>query len=275
MTEPYTCVMTKNTNKIQMTGFYLSLIVALSISWWSIYTMATDEFNLPMLLALGASLAFDGAALYVGSLANNYASSGASGFGAKIATYIFIVTSSWLNVMHAKMLSLGFVGMFFLGSTSVIAGILFHLHLKFQHRQALKEAGRTVDALPVLGKLTWLLYPKDSLNVIKQTLVQRIARHDNVKVKPVKAVTERLDKPTTQKQKVQIEKISDETMLFLPMTPDTSHSKLVTHLLDRGINDDKKIIQAVTNYSGRPLKINTLSQYKRRHKALTNNSGYL
>jgi hypothetical protein len=48
------------------------------------------------------------------------------------------------------------------------------VYLNFINRQAKREAGRLVERLPVSGKLTWMIYPKQSFGLLKVAMRHRL-----------------------------------------------------------------------------------------------------
>ncbi|MDX2578039.1 DUF2637 domain-containing protein [Streptomyces scabiei] len=161
-------------NKVEKVLFGLVVLVALGMSWFSMFHLATAVFGLPWILAAGISLSFDGGALWLGMVSAKYAVSEDSGFGVRMATYAFIAASVFLNVAHATVLGYGLIGQVMFGSAPVMAGILLEVFLKFESRQALRQAGRVLDHMPKAGKLAWLRYPKASWRLQGQALKARL-----------------------------------------------------------------------------------------------------
>ncbi|MEU0149371.1 hypothetical protein ABZ119_26005 [Streptomyces sp. NPDC006288] len=161
-------------NNLSKVAFGLVLFVALAISWQSLYTLSVETFHMPQWLGAGVSLAFDGAALVLANITSQYARSPDSGFGAKMGTYLLILTSVLLNVLHARMMGYGLPGEILYGAAPAIAGLLFETHLRFIHRQALRERGRVLDQTPLVGKAAYLFHPVISYRVYDKSLRARL-----------------------------------------------------------------------------------------------------
>lgn len=154
--------------------FVISVLIALAMSWYSMTDLAANYYYLPLWLAVLVSLAFDVGALFLGLVAVEYAKTNDSGFLAEAGTFLFVLTSIYINVSHADIASYGLPGMIMFGSAPVIAGITLKVYLHFVTRQARRESGRLVQRLPVTGKLTWLIYPKQSFSLLKVSMRQRL-----------------------------------------------------------------------------------------------------
>jgi hypothetical protein len=154
--------------------FAIVLVVALAISWWSLFSLAIDFYHIPKILAAGISIAFDGAALFVADLSAKYARSEDSAFGPRMATYAFVAASVYLNVMHASLLFYGIPGMVLFGAPPIIAGILFELYLKYIHRMELRQRGRVAKSMPIFGKLSWMVFPWKTTKGFKKVVLFRL-----------------------------------------------------------------------------------------------------
>lgn len=209
-------------NRVERILFGLVVAVALAMSWYSVYDLGTEVFGIPPLLAGAISLSFDGGALWLGMVAAKYAVSEDSGFGVKLGTYAFIGTSVFLNVAHASILGYGLTGQVMFGSAPVMAGILLEVFLKFQSRQALRQAGRTLDHMPKAGKLAWMRYPKASWRLQGKALQARLIKAVNSledidetnalfagKAKADKAVSQAIETVSETRQATQAESQAD------------------------------------------------------------------
>lgn len=156
-------------------GFTLVLIVALALSGWSLFGLAA-LLGIPKWLAVVASIAYDGASVYLGNLAVEYARSEDSSASTKFYAYIFIGLSMLLNGAHASMLGLGWIGVAFYAMPSLTAGILFEQFLKFEHKSELRNSGRTPERLPLLPKVFWLLHPKRSFEKYDSIILHRLEK---------------------------------------------------------------------------------------------------
>lgn len=154
--------------------FVTSVLIALAMSWYSMTDLATTYYGVPLWLSVLISLAFDVGALFLGLVSVEYAKTNDSGLLAEVGAFLFIVASIYINVSHAMSASYGLPGMVMFGSAPVIAGIALKVYLNFINRQAQREAGRIVERLPVSGKLTWVIYPKQSFGLLKVAMRHRL-----------------------------------------------------------------------------------------------------
>lgn len=154
--------------------FVISVLIALAMSWYSMTDLATTYYQVPLWLSVLISLAFDVGALFLGLVSVEYAKTNDSGFLAEAGTFMFVLASIYINVSHAQVASYGLPGMVMFGSAPVIAGIALKVYLSFITRQARQESGRIVQRLPVAGKLTWFIYPKQSFSLLKVAMRHRL-----------------------------------------------------------------------------------------------------
>ncbi len=154
--------------------FVISVLIALAMSWYSMTDLAMTYYGLPLWLSVLISLAFDVGALFLGLVSVEYAKTNDSGFLAEAGTFIFVLVSIYINVSHAQVALYGLPGMVMFGSAPVIAGIALKVYLNFVTRQARLESGRIVQRLPVAGKLTWFIYPKQSFSLLKVAMRYRL-----------------------------------------------------------------------------------------------------
>lgn len=252
-------------------GYGSVLIIALAISWWSLFTLALS-FGMPTLLAIGVSIAFDGAALFFAGMTNKYALADDNGTFPKTATYLMIGLSVVLNVMHAVQLALPMSGIIMFGAASVIAGLIFEVHLRYVHRKTLKEKGRVLDKLPLTGILAFVVHPVVTFRVMNKSIKKRLwtasttvsdfdetsdifkkRQKTKVETKPktIKATATRQDRDNEDKQletKDAGTKTKDIVLLDKPETnmKDMSVAKIVAYLKDNGIQDRETIRQKVS-----------------------------
>lgn len=162
-------------------GFAVVLIVALALSGWSLFGLA-GLLGIPKWLAVVASVAYDGAAIYLGNLATEYARSQDASASTKFYAYLFILMSAVLNASHAHMLGLGLVGIAFYSAPSITAGILFEQFLKFEHKTELRNSGRTPERLPLLPKIFWVLHPRRSFKKYDSIILQRLEKFSDIEL---------------------------------------------------------------------------------------------
>lgn len=267
-------------NKI---GYAAVLIIALAISWWSLFTLALS-FGMPVLLAVGVSVAFDGAALFFAGMTNKYALADDNGFFPKTATYLMIGLSVVLNVMHAVQLALPMSGIIMFGAASAIAGLIFEVHLRYVHRQALKEKGRVLDKLPLTGLLAFLVHPVVTFRVVNKSIKKRLytasttvsdfdetsdifktRKKTQDKPKTIKATATRQDRDNEDKQletKDAGTKTKDIVIIDKPETnmKDMSYASIVAYLKDNGIDDRETIRQKVSQIKGTEVSKATINK---------------
>lgn len=271
-----------------LVAFGAVLIVALAISWWSLYSLAMTFYGVPKPLAIGVSIAFDGAALFVADLASKYARTEDSGMAAKLATYLFIGISTYLNVEHAILLGYGIPGMVLFGAPPVIAGILFELYLRFVHRAEMRRNGLVPKRMPVFGKMAWMMFPKKTWDGLRKVVLSRLndvvtsnvtsgdkvtkqvtRRSDNVtKVSPTmsppsdKKVTGDID--VTSDVTSQVTKVTHEgdkvTLKIGDINGDMSVSSLVRALFEMGVTERGDIIKRVSDIKGQAVSPNTVTK---------------
>lgn len=267
-------------------SFGVVLIVALSLSWWSLYSLAVTFYDVPQILAIGVSAAFDGAALFVADLASKYARTEDSGLATKLATYLFVGASVYLNVEHAMLLNYGIPGMVLFGAPPVIAGILFELYLRFIHRSEMRANGLIPKRMPVFGKLSWMMYPGKTLRGFRSVIFfrlnetvtsvtgQGLSLKDKTVTKSVtktvpsgdNAVTPKVTKNVTEDKKVSPERTKDVTV---PVTSDKvtsdidgdmSVSLLVKKLWAQGVTDRVTIRKTIEDIKGISVPANTINK---------------
>jgi hypothetical protein len=138
--------------------FGLVLIMALAISGWSLFGLAV-LLHIPYWLAVVTSVAYDGAAIYLGTLSIEYAKSEDSSATTKFLTYLLIGISAVLNAFHANLMNLGAIGMAMYGLPSIFSGFLFEEGLKFENKTELRNRGRVTEPLSLIPKIAWLRFP--------------------------------------------------------------------------------------------------------------------
>ena len=263
-------------------SFGVVLIVALALSWWSLYSLAVTFYDVPQILAIGVSAAFDGAALFVADLASKYARTEDSGLATKLATYLFVGASVYLNVEHAILLNYGIPGMVLFGAPPVIAGILFELYLRFIHRTEMRANGLVPKRMPVFGKLSWMMFPGKTLkgfrSVIFYRLNETVTKATGQGLSPKKSVTKSVTK-TVPSEDIQGTKSSDtkvtKTVTSVPedikvtlksdkvtsdINKDMSVSLLVKKLWAQGVTDRVTIRKTIEDLKGVTVPSNTINK---------------
>lgn len=145
--------------------FGLVILVTLGTSGWSMASLLMG-FGTPMIVAIPSVMVFDGAGLYFGITAMEYATSDDSGFSDKVITWMVILLSITINGYHGWIVApmLGVV----LGGAPAITGLVFHSNLRQRNLEALRAKGRLAKAMPHYPALHWILYPRDTFNDFKK-----------------------------------------------------------------------------------------------------------
>lgn len=170
MTEP-----TNGTDKLTRGALILVMGAALTVGTWSIYTLLTNHFHAPRIVALFGAGMFDLAAFFFARLAQRYAASPDSGLVPRLAMLAMVTASSWVNWTHAHMEHWGTVGAVILAAAPVIAELAFEMWHRYEHREALRRQGRVATALPVIPGLAWLLYAPTSWRVMRASVGSRLS----------------------------------------------------------------------------------------------------
>lgn len=274
--------------------FGVVVVVALSMTWYSMMDLATGQFNLPTILSMAVSLAFDGAAILSASLSIKYARTGDSGLLTELATFLFVGTSVYITVQHAVLENYGIVGMVMFGAAPIIVGIILKLYLNFLTRKARREAGRIVDRLPVAGTLTWMRYPRQSFKLVSVAMQNRLIKAaDKVEMiddkyslfetpqkdtqAPIKAVLEvvpdTINKPQQLTDKVETKQLTSPDIVSLPVwlphEPTMSLGKLVRTCLDNGVFDLETMFKYAKDIKGQEVNKMSLSRTLTREKQKT------
>lgn len=246
-------------------SFGVVLVVSLMLSWWSLYTLAVEFYGLPKWLAAGVSIAFDGAALFVADLASKYARSEDSGLATKLATYVFVVASVYLNIEHAILLGFGTPGIVLLGSPPVASAILFELYLRFVHRNEMRSQGLVAKRMPVFGKLAWIMFPGQTLKGFRNVIFYRLnetvtevtgeslsRKKDKQKKELSPKVTVKGDSPVTDK--INVTKMSDTVIEDSDIQVTKSSDTVVTNVPEVTVKSDT-VTKPVTKVS--PVLMNS------------------
>ncbi|UEM46820.1 hypothetical protein SEA_TARGARYEN_31 [Streptomyces phage Targaryen] len=259
-------------------SFGVVLIVALALSWWSLYSLAVTFYGVPQILAIGVSAAFDGAALFVADLASKYARTEDSGLATKLATYLFVGASVYLNVEHAMLLSYGVPGMVLFGAPPVIAGILFELYLRFIHRSEMRANGLVPKRMPVFGKISWLIFPGKTFGGFKDVVFYRLNESvTNVTGQPLERKRTKDKKPdkVTKKDKTfsvtspdipvtDNVTVTQKVTKTVPVTDDKDKDKsvsaLVRDLWAKGVTDRTELHKQICDIKGQDIPVNTVNK---------------
>jgi hypothetical protein len=169
----------------------LVMAAALGVGTWSIYTLLTEVFGTPALIAvLGCGL-FDVAAIFFALLGQQYATTTDSGLAPRLAMLTMVCTSSWVNWKHAQLEHWGTVGGVIFASAPIIAELAFEMWHRFEHRATLRALGRVAQTLPVLGKWAWIAHPIRSRKTIDAHIRAALTEHEAVAQLREETATER------------------------------------------------------------------------------------
>jgi hypothetical protein len=136
-------------------AYTVVLIVALTISWWSLYVLAR-HYAVPPWLAVGASTVFDGGALVLGDLSHRYAQSPDSGLASRLGMFALVAGSVYLNAAHAILMHYGTPAKVMFAAPAAVAGLLFELERGWTNRAARRRYGRVAEALSPVERLAWV-----------------------------------------------------------------------------------------------------------------------
>lgn len=138
------------------------LVMALGISWWSLFDLAR-VFGVPVVLAAGVSVVFDAAALVCAKLSHQYSLSPDSGAGPRLTMLALVAGSVYLNWNHAQLSGFGTEAAVMYAAPAVVAVLLFELESGWRSREGRRARGRVAEPLPALGRWGWLLHPWQSV----------------------------------------------------------------------------------------------------------------
>lgn len=138
------------------------LVMALGISWWSLFDLAR-AFGVPAVLAAGVSLVFDAAALVCARLSHQYSLSPDSGAGPRLTMLALVSASVYLNWQHAAVAGYGTTAAVMFAAPAVVAVLLFELESGWRSREGRRARGRVAEPLPVIGRWGWTFHPWQSV----------------------------------------------------------------------------------------------------------------
>lgn len=271
--------------------FGVVTLVALSMTWWSMFDLAVHTLSVPVLLAGGLSFAFDIGGVYLGLLSIEYAKTSDSGFWTELGTYIFIGTSTYIVSQHAILAGYPAVGVVLFASAPIIVGVMLKATLNFITRQARKQAGRVTDKLPSVGWVTWIRYLPQTWRLMSVAMQGRLVnaadkleiapdRHDIFGTGVRTTQTSLSPEPdnvlevsrTTQELSQDIVRpalTSSDTVslpVWLPHEPTMSLSKLSRTCLDNGVMDIETIYRYALTLKGQDVNKMSLSRTLSREK---------
>lgn len=276
--------------------FGVVTLVALSMTWWSMFDLATTTLSVPVVLAGGLSLAFDIGGVYLGLLSIEYAKTTDSGFWTELGTYLFIGTSTYIVAQHAVLAGYPTVGVVLFASAPIIVGIMLKATLNFLTRQARKQAGRVTEKLPSVGWLTWVRYFKqtwrlmsvamqgrlvnaaDKVNIVEdrhaifgqgvlagQTFKDSVSDTLSEPVLDSGQTKQELSAPAVRKELTSSDNVS--LPVWLPNEPTMSLGKLSKTCLDNGVLDIETVYRYALTLKGQDVNKASLSRTLSRERA--------
>ncbi len=275
-------------------------LVALSMTWWSMFDLGVSTLSVPVLIAGATSLLFDLGAVYLGLLSIQYAKTPDSGFGVELGTFAFIAASTYIVAQHGILLDYPVAGIIMFAAAPVVLGIMLKATLNYLNRQQRRESGRITEKLPSVGWLTWIRYLPQTwklMSVAMQTRLVNAAdklvlsqdRHgifvprvlasvgqpETIKDRPkdkIETSPETQDKVSHQlSQAVRPELTSsDKPVLpvWLPNEPLMSLATLVETCLDNGVLDIETIYRYAVLLKGQDVNKASLRKTLDRKKKL-------
>jgi hypothetical protein len=159
-------------------GWLIVAGAALALSAYSLYWVGR-RYGVPPILAGMISVIFDGAAVISCDLALRYARSHDSGFAPRLAVFTFAGVSAFLNAQHAILAGLPKPAVILFSSPPIVAVVMLELHTRYTKRAALKRAGRVPAALPIIGRVTWALFPIKSYRTLRKIVGARLRILEN------------------------------------------------------------------------------------------------
>lgn len=277
-------------------------LVALSMTWWSMYDLAVQELSVPNLLAAGVSLIFDIGGIYLAGLSIRYAQTDDSGFWTELGAYLFIATSTYLVAQHAILEGYPHAGIVMFAAAPIILGIILKATLHYLTRQQRRQAGRVTERLPSVGWLTWLRYAPQAWRLSSVAMQGRIINAaDKLEIAPDRhgifdkaqtvKTTAVLGAETIVENTTDTVLTTDETTdnspqqlsqpvvlpeltspdhptlpVWLPHEPTMSLGKLVRTALDNGVNDIETIYRFAIELKGQDVNKTSLSRTLSREK---------
>lgn len=292
--------MSEDKKTVVLSWYYFVLfgvvtLVALSMTWWSMFDLAVMEMSVPVVLAAGLSLAFDIGGVYLGLLSIQYAKTSDSGFWTEFGTYLFIGTSTYIVAQHAILSGYPDAGVIMFAAAPIIVGIMLKATLNFLTRQSRKAAGRVTEKLPSVGWLTWLRYRKQTWKLMSVAMQGRLVnaadkldivsdRHGifgqpSVRAETIVSKTEdkvltetrtpdktpqQISQPVSKPVLTTADKVS--LPVWLPHEPTMSLGKLSRTCLDNGVSDIETVFRYAVLLKGQDVNKMSLSRTLHREK---------
>jgi Protein of unknown function (DUF2637) len=155
------------------TAWLIVLGVILAISAYSLYYVAR-HLGVPKLFAMGMSTAYDGTALIAADKSLQYAQEGRSGAAPRLVMIIFAGLSAWLNSLHSVLGHESPLAIPVWAGLPIAAATVFELHTSQARARAMARLGKKYPSpLPSWGGITWLLFPLNTLDKLRDYVYER------------------------------------------------------------------------------------------------------
>lgn len=158
-------------------GWHIAMLIirpaAAGMAGWSLYAVAR-HYGVPELLAIGASLVFDGIALACLYQASEAVRAGRSAAAPILATLALAGTSVYLNVVHADLINGGTPAAMLFATPTV--GLLVSSGLAWSSTRAAARAarGEAPMRLPAYGLWGWTLANEEARKAVKARAVAHV-----------------------------------------------------------------------------------------------------
>lgn len=163
------------------------ILAALAINGWSMFTLGID-FGMPKEVAAVASAIYDVGAAVLMIYSIYYAMSNKSSLITEMFTFVFVSISAWIQWEHAELLNLPTVGKVFFASASIVLAVILKATLSYLTHHSREKNGRTVDHIPTVGVLTWILMPGQVFKLLKLVAKDRLYKGSSGLVRQVETV---------------------------------------------------------------------------------------
>ena len=154
-------------------GWAVVLIATLSMSAYSLFYVGR-HLGMPWYFAAIVSLCFDGVAVLAADYSLRYARMGLTATGPQLTVFVFGGLSAYLNTLHAFFGHEIPMAKLLWAAPPVAAILVFEFHTKWERLSALRDAGRIAEALPPLGRHSWVHHPLASLRTIRAISGERL-----------------------------------------------------------------------------------------------------
>jgi hypothetical protein len=154
-------------------GWAVVLTATLSMSAYSLFYVGR-HLGMPWYFAAIVSLCFDGVAVLAADYSLRYARMGLTATGPQMTVFLFGGLSAYLNTLHAYFGHEIPIAKVLWAAPPVAAILVFEFHTKWERLSALRAANRVAEALPPLGRPSWMHHPIASLRAIRAISGERL-----------------------------------------------------------------------------------------------------